>query len=169
MVYTVRILADQRARVLDIWQSTRCFTWYRSYSEMSTLQSPVLNMCTTNVIKSSRHGRENNNVLQKIQREQPWKNIKRCEWGQGDVLPQTILKIESPKMWFSGLWGLNWGQKSMLFHSRKSVSLSLNFWSISHNQFLQAMNKWWKLNYVLLHINKFCVNLSRNLWKLTET
>ena len=35
----------------------------------------------------------------------------------------------------------------------------------SHNQFLQTMNKWWKLNYILLHVNKFCVNIYRNLWK----
>ena len=49
--------------------------------------------------------------------------------------------------------------KECVFRSRKSVSHSLNFWSISHNQFLQAMNKWWKLNYILLQVNKFCVNL----------
>ena len=36
----------------------------------------------------------------------------------------------------------------------------------SHNQFQPAMNKWWKLNDVLLRVNKFCVNLERNLWKI---
>ena len=43
---------------------------------MSTLQSPVLNM-STSVKKSSRLGRESNNVFQKT--EQPWKNIEQCE------------------------------------------------------------------------------------------
>ena len=36
---------------------------------MSTLQSRVLNMCTANVKKSSRHGRENNDVFLKIHRQ----------------------------------------------------------------------------------------------------
>ena len=56
---------------MDIWQKAQgAFnTWYRSYSEMSTLQSRVLNMCTANVKKSSRHGRENNNVFLKIHRQ----------------------------------------------------------------------------------------------------
>ena len=35
--------------------------------------------------------------------------------GGGDVLPQKILKIESPIMRFSAFLGLNWGQKSMFF------------------------------------------------------
>ena len=57
-------------RVVDVRQNTRSFTWYKSYSEMSTLQSPVFNM-STNVKKSSRLGRQTYNVFQKI--EPPWK------------------------------------------------------------------------------------------------
>ena len=43
MVHTVRILPGQRVRVVDIGQSKRS-SWYKSCSEMSTLQSPVLIM-----------------------------------------------------------------------------------------------------------------------------
>ena len=38
--------------------------------------------------------------------------------GEGwccDVLPEKILKFQSPKMQFSAFWGLNWGQKAVLF------------------------------------------------------
>ena len=52
----------QRARVMGIRQSTRSFTWYITCSDMSTLPSPILNM-STSVKKSSRLGRESNNVF----------------------------------------------------------------------------------------------------------
>ena len=67
MVYTVRISAGQRARVVDIRQKHEVIYLVITFSEMSTLQSPVLNM-STNVKKSSRLGRENNTVFQKIER-----------------------------------------------------------------------------------------------------
>ena len=38
--------------------------------------------------------------------------------GEGrccDVLPETILKFQSPKMQFSAFWGLNWGEKGVFF------------------------------------------------------
>ena len=31
------------------------------------------------------------------------------------------------------------------------------------------MNKWWKLNYVLLHVNKFCVKLWKIYWNIAFT
>ena len=38
--------------------------------------------------------------------------------GEGrccDVLPEKILKFQSPKMQFSAFWALNWGQKGVFF------------------------------------------------------
>ena len=66
---TVTISVGHRATVVDIRQSTRTFTWYngKRCSEMSTLQSTVLNMSAI-VKKSSRLGRETSNVFQKIER-----------------------------------------------------------------------------------------------------
>ena len=55
MVYTERISAGQ-------CKELESFTWYITCSDMSTLQSPILNM-STSVKKSSRLGRESNNVF----------------------------------------------------------------------------------------------------------
>ena len=68
-------------------------------------------------------------------------------------------------MQFWVFWGLNWGQESTFFIQENIAFMQLSNYP-SHNQFQPAMNKWWKLNDVLLRVNKFCVNLERNLWKI---
>ena len=74
----VHISSDNLSGNSCIRRSTRSFTSYITYSEMWTLQSPVLSMrarMSRNPL--SRLGREIENVFQKIERS--WKNIKRCE------------------------------------------------------------------------------------------
>ena len=58
------------------------------------------------------------------------------------------------------------GQKSGFFFIQEIITFMQLSNYQSHNQFLTAMNKWWKLNDVLLRVNKFCVNLEGNLWKI---
>ena len=49
-----------------------------------------------------------------------------------DVLPQKILKLQSPKMRFSAFWVLNLRTKERVFHSRKCsfqfISHTINFY-----------------------------------------
>ena len=59
--------------------------------------------------------------------------------------------------------------KSMFFIQE---NVAFNFAVTQSIPSLQAMNKWWKLNYVLLNVNKFCINLAiKTIFceKMTET
>ena len=63
-------------------------------------------------------------------------------------------------MRFSGFWVLR--PKERVFLSRKC-----SFQFIGRSQFLQAMSRWWKLNYVLLHLNNFCIKKRlKNDWNI---
>ena len=75
--------------------------------------------------------------------------------GSKRVWPQKILKFQSPKKAISSVLGTKFVDKMACFSFKKMLISSYQ----SHNQFLRAMDKWWKLNYVLLRVNKFCVNL----------
>ena len=92
-----------------------------------------------------------------------WSLFSKGGEGSGHVLAQKILKFQSPKMRFSASWGMNLSTKERVFHSRK-----YGFQFISHNQFLKAMNNWWKLNYVILHVNKFCETFKETCEEMTE-
>ena len=71
-------------------------------------------------------------------------------------------------MLFSAFWGLNWGQKSVFFTQENVAFIQPSIYRL-HNTFLQAMNKWWKLNFVLLHVNKFCIKRWKIDWNIVFT
>ena len=71
-------------------------------------------------------------------------------------------------MRFSAFWGLNWRQKSVFYIQENVAFIQLSIYRL-HNTLLQAMSKWWKLNYVLLHVNKFYVKLWKIDWNIAFT
>ena len=61
--------------------------------------------------------------------------------GRGDLFPQKMLKVQSPKIRFLVFWGLNWGQKNVFFSQENVVFIQVPINYQPHNQFLQPMNK----------------------------
>lgn len=80
--------------------------------------------------------------------------------GLGTFFPRKFWNFKSLKCDFQGSGDLR--PKECAFHSRKC-----SFQFIDHSQFLQAMSRWWKLNYVLLHLNNFCIKKRlKNDWNI---
>ena len=48
-------------------------------------------------------------------------------------------------MQFSAFGGLNWGQKTVFFIQDNVALIQISIYQL-HNKFLQAIDKWWKLN-----------------------
>ena len=80
--------------------------------------------------------------------------------GLGMFFPRKFWNFKALKCDFQRSGDLR--PKECAFHSRKC-----SFQFIDHSQFLQAMNRWWKLNYVLLHVNNFCIKKRlKNDWNI---
>lgn len=81
------------------------------------------------------------------------------------MLPQKLLKLQSPKMRISEFWELNWGEKSLFFIQENVALIQLSIYQL-HNKFLQAKNKLWKLHHILLLINKFSIKVWKIDWNI---
>ena len=80
--------------------------------------------------------------------------------GLGTFFPGKFWNFKSLKCDFQGSGDLR--PKERVFLSRKC-----SFQFIGRSQFLQAMSRWWKLNYVLLHLNNFCIKKRlKNDWNI---
>ena len=85
--------------------------------------------------------------------------------GSGGMLSQNILEFQSLRMRMPVFRGLSREDESMFF-----IQENIAFIQVLQlqNQFLQAMNKcqYSKFRTLNLYINKFCVNLQRNMEKV---
>ena len=63
-------------------------------------------------------------------------------------------------MRFPAFWEINSGQKSVVlsFIEENVAFIQLLIYQPDNQLFLQPMNKWWNLNYALLHVNKLVKN-----------
>ena len=63
-------------------------------------------------------------------------------------------------MRFPAFWEINSGQKSVVlsFIEENVAFIPLLIYQPDNQLFLQQMNKWWNLNYALLHVNKLVKN-----------
>ena len=85
--------------------------------------------------------------------------------GSGRVSLRKFGNFKALKMLFSAFWRLNLRTKEHVFHSRQC-----SFQFISHSDNIHSCKQWTndenhETKLCILNVNKFYVNLYRNLWK----